>query len=246
MYHYKLCVAYDGTDFFGWQEQPSLPTIAHTLKKSFARIFGAEGTIIAASRTDAGVHAHGQIALFSTNFFFDPEKMRSAWNNGLLLSIDIRELEIALPNFHPWYNIAYKIYQYHFFLERPSPLFARYGWHYAHFVNLEKLQTTLACFVGTHDFRSFITDPGDKETILTIDAITLTYNATMNAYCIEVRGKKFFQHMVRRIVGAALHASSREHISLEYVIQIRNACNPHHRLVNAPAQGLLLYKVVFL
>jgi len=240
-------IAYDGTDFFGWQEQPNVPTIAQTLKNAFARIFGSEGSFVAASRTDAGVHAQGQVARFVTDFFFNPESMRIAWNNGLPSSIHIIDMRLAPKNFHPWHNIAYKIYRYHFFLERPLPVFARYGWHYTYCIDEQKLANVLALFVGMHNFRAFVTDPGEKNTHLTIDAITVTYNESMHAYCIEVRGKKFLQHMIRRIIGASLYAARiNTAISLNNIVQIRDVQDVYHCLPTAPAQGLTLHEVVYM
>src|SRR4029079_13319538 len=120
---------YDGTDYFGWQIQSSKPTIAGTLQSSFKRVFQQEISIVGASRTDTGVHARGQVASFVSDIVIAPETMRVAWNKVLPPAIMIRSLEVVPDDFHPQRNVVNKTYHYHFFLERPLPQQARYGWY---------------------------------------------------------------------------------------------------------------------
>ncbi|HEB41881.1 MAG TPA: tRNA pseudouridine(38-40) synthase TruA, partial [Candidatus Dependentiae bacterium] len=117
MNRYKLVIAYDGTDYCGWQEQKDKPSITSVLKKTFNSVFGKEISIVGASRTDAGVHALGQVALGRTDLVAIPaERLQRAWNNVLPAHIVIRSLDQAVPSFHPFYNVEQKTYHYHFFL----------------------------------------------------------------------------------------------------------------------------------
>ncbi len=130
MKKYQIVVAYDGTDYHGWQLQSTLPSITYKLQHSFFHIFGSPIKITGASRTDAGVHADGQVAMFNNDLVIEPEKMLHAWNNRLSSDIVIRALTVADPHFHPFYNVERKIYHYHIFVEQPSPFLQRFGAYY--------------------------------------------------------------------------------------------------------------------
>jgi tRNA pseudouridine38-40 synthase len=246
MKRYKIIVAYDGTAYHGWQVQKELPTVAGTLQSTFSQVFGQEISILGASRTDAGVHALGQVATFNSALVIAPNSMLHAWSNSLPADIVIRLLEETASDFNPHQYVHYKTYQYHFFLSRPLPFVARYGWFYHYPVNLEKLHACLQTFVGTHDFRSFCTgDEMGEDTIRTINSISLEYLEQYNAYRITVRGERFLHHMIRRIVGAALDVAARKVLSSEYLQQVLLEKNPEQALTNAPAQGLLLAEIVY-
>jgi len=243
MPRYKIIVAYDGTDFFGWQQQKEKPSIVDTLQKVFKQVFNHEISILGASRTDAGVHALGQVACFNTELIIEPSIMQEAWNKILPSSIVVRSLERVSDTYNPHNQVLEKTYHYYFFLERPLPFSARYGWHYYYAVDLEKLHRCLQVFVGTHDFRSFSTgdDRGD-DTIRTITSAHVE-KVDDHGYRIIIKGPKFLRHMIRRIVGACLHAASRDTLEttdLEIALQQRH---PEQELPNAPARGLILVHI---
>jgi tRNA pseudouridine38-40 synthase len=245
MIRYKVLIAYDGTDFAGWQVQPDHPSIAQTMQDSFARVFDKKISLVGASRTDAGVHALGQVAKFETNLGVDPQILQWAWNNALPPSIVIRTLELVPPQFHPFYNILDKTYFYHFFLERPLPFIQRYGWYYWYKVDLQKLQEVLQLFIGTHNFRAFSTgEPIGGDPLCTVDAITLEQFKRFGVFRISMHGQRFLRHMVRRLVGAALSAATEKNdVSLSDVLEVMMAQNPNHTLPSAPAHGLLLHTI---
>lgn len=242
---YKLLISYDGTDFDGWQWQPQVPSVVHTMQTSFAHVFGREIKLVGASRTDAGVHALGQVALFKTDLPVDSQKMMQAWNDALPQTIVIRSLELAANSFHPMYGVAYKIYWYHFFLERPLPFVQRYGWFFRYKVDMRRLHELLQVFVGTHDFRSFCTgtDMGEN-TVRTIESITLSQEM-FGAWRIMFKGPGFMRHMIRRIVGACLHAASRRDISVANMRSILEQKDPNQPLLNAPSKGLCLQSITY-
>lgn len=241
---YKLIIAYDGTDFSGWAPQPDSASVSQKLEQVFFRMFHKKITVLGASRTDAGVHALGQVAIFKADIDVDAEKMRTVWNAGLPLSITIRSL-LHDDSFNPYFNVVNKTYYYHVFADRPLPFIARYGMYYYFEFDPEELRKALNLFLGTHDFHAFYTgtDRGEK-TIRTIDAIGLEYLSRYKVYRITVTGERFLRHMVRRMVGAALSvAAGRSCASdIERALQTRTMISS---LPTAPAQGLLLYNIIY-
>lgn len=241
---YKLIIAYDGSDYSGWQAQDHAPSVATALNHAFKTVFKHEMKVLGASRTDAGVHALGQIAHVKTDLAVSAEKLKWAWNNALPADIAIRSLEPVDDSFNPFCNVEQKIYYYHFFTERPLPFIQRYGYFYPFKIDFELLKTTLQIFVGTHDFASFRSSEDVREnTIRTIDVINLEYLPRYKAYRITVKGQKFLRHMIRRIVGASLHVATKGIYALPLLQKVMAACNPAHTFPNAPAQGLMLYKI---
>jgi len=238
---YKIVVAYDGTDFLGWQVQAEGATVAGVLQQSFKRVFKREIQLFAASRTDAGVHALGQVATFTTDLTLAPEKLLFAWSCKLPAAIAIRSLEQVPMSFNPHHNVVEKTYQYTLSLERPLPVQARYVWYYRRSLDFEKLRAALSLFVGTHDFRSFCSSEYTGNTVRTIHAIDLAQ--TGKHVVITFKGPAFLRHMIRRIVGACLHAASCKKLSVEHVQKILFNRNPEHILQTAPATGLVLVAI---
>lgn len=242
---YKLIVAYDGTAFYGWQVQSKLPSVAQVMQDSFSSIFDKEIKLVGASRTDAGVHAIGQVAAFSTDLEIDLPRMLQAWNDALPPTIVIQSLEVVDDGFHPIYGVEQKTYWYHFFLDRPLPFVQAYGWFFRYQVDMQLLQKALQQFVGTHDFRSFCTgmDMGEN-TIRTIESIEVTQEE-FGAWRITVKGPGFLRHMIRRIVGASFDVASKQKITVDDLKNILEQKNPKQTLTNAPAKGLCLYRICY-
>jgi tRNA pseudouridine38-40 synthase len=243
MNYYKLIIAYDGTNYQGWQEQKDVPTITNSLLKSFKNTFHCDLTIIGASRTDAGVHSLGQTALVKTELDLDAQTLKESWNKRLPTDIVISHLEKVDKNFHPMIKVKEKTYYYDFFCERPLPFDTRYGLFFYWKIDINKLQECLNIFVGTHDFRSFCSGDEMKTTVRTINEINLHYIKEINVYRITIKGKSFLKYMIRRIVGASLEIASRKNIEVDYLVQILNEKDPNQTLLNAPPKGLMLYKI---
>jgi tRNA pseudouridine38-40 synthase len=243
---YKAVVAYDGTDYHGWQAQPDRPTVVQTLQDTFATVFGRPISIVGVSRTDAGVHALNQIATFTTDLDVDVKTMRWAWHNRLPGDIILRSLELVPDTHNIYHNVAQKTYVYNLFAQRPLPFLHRYGWHIQQAFDEHKLQDALQMFVGTHDFRSFCA--GDEErsdTVRTIDSITLCYNKRLKMHKVIVKGPAFLRYMIRRIVGASVAIAMRSQLAASDIKQLLERKNPDHTLPNAPAQGLVLYRIKY-
>ena len=243
---YKIVISYDGTAYHGWQIQVGQhPTICAILQNTFKLVFEKEITITGASRTDAGVHAFGQVAAFSTDLRIKPDEMLEAWQRKLPEAIVIRSLEPARAGWNPRARVKQKTYHYHFFTERPLPFVARYGWYYWRPIDLKKLKKALKIFKGTHDFRSFCTGDDFENTVRTIDAIGLEYLPQYKAYRITVKGPGFLRYMIRRIVGACLTVASHDKLTTDHLKAVLAQKNPEQTLQTAPAQGLLLYKIQY-
>lgn len=243
-YQYTLIVSYDGTAYCGWQQQSNETTVAGILCSRFKKVFGRDCSMIAASRTDAGVHALGQVARITTDLVIDPSVLCRVLNGALPTDIHIRSAVVRGDDFHPLYRVDYKMYYYHIFIRRPLPQWARYGYYCSRTLDLEKFKKCLAIFVGTHDFRSFCTGELTCSTIKTINSITLTFDRRMQAYRIVFKGKSFLRHMIRRIVGAALHVAYSD-LPIETLQSALEEKNPAQQLPTAPGHGLLLRKVIY-
>jgi tRNA pseudouridine38-40 synthase len=244
MQRFRLTIAYDGTTYAGWQQQPNLRTIEGTIHSIFFTVFGSQMIFLGASRTDAGVHALGQVAMLDTELQIGAQKLQWVLNNSLPNDIMITKCVAVPADFHTHYNVVDKTYHYHFFTERPLPFVHRYGWHYYKKIDFEKLKKALNCFVGTHDFRAFSTDePADRDTVRSIHEIFVDQSAEFRAHRIVVRGNKFLHHMIRRMVGTALEVASRESFSVDLIKEKLASKNPAGGMLNAPAHGLLLYNV---
>lgn len=242
---FKALISYDGTDYAGWQEQPDKIAVVNMLKNRFKQVFGQEVRIVGSSRTDAGVHALGQVARVETNFDINPDNLLQAWNGRLPQDIHIRSIIPATDNFHPQRNVRQKTYYYHFFDKRPLPIASRFGIHWHLPFDLQKLQESLAIFVGTHDFRSFCTGDEQENTIRTIDSIEYRFIPHYHVHRIVVRGPGFLRYMIRRIVGASLHVASYKKLMPEILVAALAEKNPLQQLPTAPAHGLLLRKIMF-
>jgi tRNA pseudouridine38-40 synthase len=243
---YKLNISYDGIRYHGWQRQREVTeTVAGVLEEAFCDTFRVPLSLVAASRTDAGVHAYNQVARCTTELDLEPTRLQEIWNRALPSDIVIRGLSKADPGFHPQRNVLYKVYWYHLFAGRPLPFIARYGWYVGRPLDYELLQACLDQIIGTHDFRSFCTGDDIVDTVRTIQSATITPLKKYSAHRIALQGPSFLYKMIRRIVGAAVYTAGHSHLSLCHFTNVFSTCNPLHTLPTAPAHGLLLRKIVY-
>lgn len=243
---YRIRIAYDGTQYHGWQAQPGYKTVAGTMQKTFEKVFGRPVSILGASRTDCGVHAFDQVATFMTDLTIRPEALLQAWNNKLPDSIIIRTIEPVHMTWNPHYHDCVKTYWYHIFTQRPLPFVERHGWFYRYPFDEEKLKKCLSIFVGTHDFRAFCSvEDAEKDTVRRIDRAELEYSEQFGCPRIAIVGPSFLRYMVRRIVGACVDVAAHEDLSVDYVAEILAARDPKHTLLKAPAKGLMLASIEY-
>lgn len=242
MKKYRIVVAYDGHDFQGWQSQPHGKTIADTIERAFLRAFGEHIVLAGASRTDAGVHALGQVAFFSASGNVCAERMLPAWCASLPSSIVIRSLVEYEHDIHPHHDVEEKTYLYHIFYERPLPFLARYGWYYPYmqFVNRDLMKSALQAMVGTHDFRSFCKLEDERSTVRTINQISVIDLPHLGALRIRIRGDGFLRFQIRRMIGAALDVARRPGFSVSMIEDMLKNPNPQQHFTRAEPHGLCL------
>lgn len=248
MYSYKLIISYDGTDYCGWQWQKDRDSVNAVMRTTFARVFAQDDEsflLVGASRTDAGVHAQGQVLRLRTPLQIPPERLKKVWNDALPSSIIIESVEKVDDVFHPQHNVAYKVYEYSFFTEQPSFRVQRFVWHLHKKLDFSRVQQALQLFVGTHDYVSFCRNHEDRPTVLTIDSVTLMECKELGGWKVQVVGKSFLRHMIRRIVGAALWHGMYKNVPLNAIIGALHHKKLVQTLPTAPAKGLCLKKIVY-
>lgn len=264
---WKVTLAYDGTDFRGWQVQPGLPTIQGELQSALERITGEAPLPQGSGRTDAGVHALAQVASFALRAPIPAANLLRALNRTLPDAIRVLDAQAAPDGFHARHSARAKTYEYRILLERSapastcSPFLARYVYACRWNLNFAALQNAAAHFLGEHDFISFAAaDPDatqrqaamlpddDKEAgaIRTIFASgwqrVESDAGEMMVY--RVRGNGFVHHMVRNLVGTMIEAG-RGALQAEDMVSILHAKDRAVAGPTAPAQGLFLHSVEY-
>lgn len=240
-----LTVAYDGTAYCGWQLQPGQETIEGVLNRCLGELTGESIEVIGASRTDSGVHALGNIAVFDTESPIPADKFSYALNQRLPEDIRIQDAREAAPDFHPRHCASRKTYEYRI-LNAPFPLPTKRL--YAHFtyvpLDVGLMKQGAAYLVGEHDFKSFCSvDTQAQTTVRQIDAIEVARQG--EEICILVTGRGFLYNMVRIIAGTLMEVG-RGHLPPERVKDILEARDRQAAGPTAPACGLTLVGYEFL
>ena len=240
----KLTVAYDGTDYCGWQIQPNGITIEKVLNNALSRLTGQTAAVIGASRTDAGVHARGNIAVFDTDSAIPPERIAYAVNPLLPEDIVVVKSEEVPPDWHPRYRDSVKTYEYRILnREMPDPLRRRDTWHVSFPLDLDRMRAAAACLTGEHDFRSFCSiHTGAKTTVRTIYALDIV--RTDSLITIRISGSGFLYNMVRIIAGTLVE-TGRGFRSPNEVRNMLTAKERGQAGVTAPPQGLTLISIEY-
>lgn len=238
----KLTIAYDGTNYCGWQVQPNGITVEEVINKTLSKLTGESIQVIGASRTDSGVHAMGNVAVFDTNTTIPAEKIGSALNQRLPEDIVIVKSEEVSADFHPRYCNCTKTYEYHIINTRiPVPTKRLTNYFVSYKLDLSKMRQAASYLVGEHDFTSFCNIRSDVEsavrTIYSLDIITSGDEIT-----IRITGNGFLYNMVRIIVGTLIRVG-RGFYEPEKVKEILEAQDRKAAGVTAPAQGLFLMNI---
>lgn len=243
MPNHKIVIAYEGTNYCGWQIQPNGVSIQELIQKNLSLILRQEIKITGSGRTDAGVHAMGQVAHFRSD---EPATQKTLFSLNSLLPPDIRvlSLEHASDDFHAQYSATGKIYHYHLHLDKVRNPFNRaYSWHVP-YANVERLEQATRYFLGTHDFTSFAneahTGVAAHDPVRTIQRIDVVPQE--GGVRLEFEADGFLYKMVRNITGTLVEASSGQ-IQLEQITSIINSKDRRKAGMAAPPQGLFLMKV---
>lgn len=239
----KLTVAYDGTEYCGWQIQPNGITVEEVLNKALSRLTGEEIRVIGASRTDSGVHAQGNVAVFDTVSSIPSERMAYALNQRLPEDIVIVKSEEVPTDWHPRYqDVITKTYEYHIYnAQVPDPLKRRTTAFVSFPMDVEKMREGAAYLVGMHDFVSFCNVRTNVE-----DTVRTIYNIEIRRegreIILKITGNGFLYNMVRIIAGTLIRVG-RGYYSPEHVKEILEAKERTEAGVTAPPQGLVLVEV---
>ena len=248
MRNLKLTLAYDGTDFAGWQVQPEASTVQGTLSSAIGRITGEKVMPQGSGRTDAGVHALGQIATVQTECVIPAANFVVALNDILPASIRVLAAEEVLEDFHPRKSARAKTYRYRIYREAICPPFlARYVWHYPYPLDEGAMREAAPLVEGEHDFTSFAAaDPErGRETVSNVRRIFSSQWQRQGSELIyEVRGSGFLHHMVRNLVGTFLLVGKGTLKAMD-VTTILKAIDRSAAGATAPPGGLYLVNVEY-
>jgi tRNA pseudouridine38-40 synthase len=240
----KLTVQYDGTDFAGFQRQPNAVTVQQTLEEAIGGRLGHEVRLTAASRTDAGVHALGQVVCVETEVWIPVEAAPIAFTSALPPSVAVVDAEEVDPSFHPRFDARWKRYVYRI-VSRPlrSPFLGRYAWCTSHELSAEMMAAAAEHIKGSHDFRSFCAGGAQVEDFVReVTRLDIARDGDLLEVWIEADG--FLYRMVRNIVGTLVEVG-RDRIAPERVGQIIAARDRRQAGPTAPPQGLCLAKVAY-
>jgi len=272
MRNLRLVVAYDGTDFHGWQRQPDLPTVQDCLEVGIQRVTGERPHVWGSGRTDAGVHALNQVANFKIDCSIPCENLLKALNHVLPPTVRVKEVQEVSEKFHARYDVRSKTYRYRI-LQAPicSPFLWRFVWHYPFPLDHGRMASAARLFEGEHDFTSFAVAPDSgvgeglygppeqgehhegaplqshrrgEEMVRMIFSSRILWRPRTSMLIYETSGNGFLHHMVRNIVGTLVEVG-RGKLAPQYVARILEARDRTLAGPTAPAQGLCLVKVEY-
>ncbi|NDD58579.1 MAG: tRNA pseudouridine(38-40) synthase TruA [Chlamydiae bacterium] len=246
MKNIKMILSYDGTKYLGWQKTPCGPTIEEALENALFQIFQTPIRLQAASRTDAGVHAYGQVV----NFFIDDEveegKLLHSMNGLLAKDISIRAIEQSREDFHPTLDSKGKEYCYYICNSTYQlPFHKNFSWHFPYDMCFSTLQKATHTLTGYKDFSTFCNDRNQfsRSTFCKISSITIE-QLPLERICIRIQGTRFLYKMVRNMVGTLAYIASGK-IPLPALESILSSRQRASAGITAPAQGLFLNQVFY-
>lgn len=242
--NYRVTLAYDGTDYHGFQWQAGLVTIQSVLGDALQKLAGEPVIIHAAGRTDAGVHAEGQVVSFRLNKQWDGWRLRNALNGNLPLDIRALTAEVAPDDFHARYHAQAKTYRYQLYASQVmNPLWSRYAWHFAYELDAERLRADAAALLGQHDFSAFtVSSSAVKSHVRTLTGFQLEIEGAL--WRLWFSGNGFLRYQVRTMVGALVDVN-RQRLPVNSLSEILARRQRELAGEAAPAQGLTLAKVEY-
>ena len=246
--NFKLTIQYDGTDFHGWQMQGELRTVQGELTKALSQIEGAPVVVHGSGRTDAGVHAEGQVASVQLQKTITAGKLRAAINGNVEKDVRVIDVQPVDDEFHARYSALEKTYSYRV-VNGPvlSPFWLRYAHHEARMLDLERMAQGAALFVGTHDWTAFSSAQAESETKtrkITRCTIGRRWDERAHSSIVEmlISADGFLRYMVRSIAGTLL-AVGRGEMDREMVTRLIDDGDRSLAAATAPACGLTLVSV---
>ena len=244
MVRYQIILAYDGTDFQGFQRQGSARTVQLVVEEALRSLNWQGRTILAAGRTDTGVHAAGQVIAFELEWAHSTVKLGRAINANLPHDVAVKDVQLAADDFHPRYSARARSYRYHLYCQpERNPLYDRYAWRLWPDVDPDKLHQAAELLPGTHDFAAFGTPPrpGGSTIRNVYQASWLPYAGESGGLLFEVTANAFLYRMVRRMVWLQVMVGLNR-LELDKLARAIDESQPQTSGL-APACGLVLWKV---
>ena len=238
-------ISYDGTNYSGWQKQNNSYTIEEAVNDAVSKACNEQIEVIGASRTDAGVHAKGQVAVFETDTTIPTDKLALVINQYLPKDIVVNRCLECDKNFHPRYANMIKTYSYRIWTnEIPDPVMRKYTYYHYFPLDIDKMREATSYLIGEHDFASFCSAKSDvKNTVRIIYSIDI--DKIENEIIFTFKGNGFLYNMIRMIVGVIIKIGNGyyepEYIKELLSIKIRGSAKP-----TAPALGLCLEEIEYL
>ena len=257
MKNIKLLIEYDGANYHGWQRQKNHATLQEIIEDRLLRITGEDAALISSSRTDAGVHAFGQVASFKTNSNLEPITLQRALNATLPEDIRILNAGETAAAFHPRYDALGKSYFYiisNGLSAFSSAFLYRYAWRVPYTLDLAEMKKAGDLLLGRHDFSAFRgAGCGAKSTVREITSVSIEKSSSIdfmtakingNFIKIKVEADAFLRHMVRNIVGTLVEVG-RGKMTLNSISEAIKLKDRKKTGPTAPAHGLFLEKVSY-
>ncbi|MGD8470478.1 MAG: tRNA pseudouridine(38-40) synthase TruA [Desulfobacteraceae bacterium] len=244
--NFKLIIEYDGSRYHGWQRQKQDRSIQGEIEKALKTITTSSVTLIGSGRTDAGVHARGQVANFKCDTRLEPEALMNALNSLLEEDIVIQACEPASTSFHARYDAKSKVYHYRI-LNRPLPaaIGRQYAWFIRKPLNLEAMRAAIVHLIGHHDFKAFESSGSARQqTTRHIYSAELTEQES-GLLVFEIEADGFLRYMVRSIVGTLVDVGLGKLTPPEFK-RVLDSKDRSRASATAPARGLMLMKVNYL
>ena len=246
--NFKLTLQYDGTDFHGWQMQGEQRTVQGELTRVLSVLDGRDAVVHGSGRTDAGVHAEGQVASVQLRREIEPLKLRAAINGNLARDLRVIKAEAVEEDFHARFSARGKTYLYRI-VNAPviSPFHVRYAHHEACSLDCERMREAAQLFQGEHDWTAFSsaqTEAQSRVRTVTELEVTEKFDGRADARLVEIKASAdgFLRYMVRSIAGALLSVG-RGRLSLQDVARAIESGERPLSVVTAPAHGLTLLRV---
>ena len=238
---YQLTIAYDGTDFYGFQRQKNCRTVQQELEVALKRVGWLGSTIFSAGRTDTGVHAEGQVVSFDLDWSHRPADLVKAINSHLPADISVKTARLVGEEFHPRYDAVERKYRYQIvLLEEKDAILERFYWRVWPKPDLSLLEEGARIILGTHDFAKFGKPPrDDASTIRTIYQANWTFKS--NYAYFSIISKAFLYHMVRRLVFLLVRLGQNRFNAIDLEKSFEETVKLPTGI--APANGLFLEKV---
>jgi tRNA pseudouridine38-40 synthase len=240
----KLTIEYDGTAYAGWQRQPHQPTIQAALETAITHITEQHIAVLAAGRTDAGVHARGQVASFQSDKTIPAKQWAPALNRFLPSDITVLSSEPIPDSFHARFSAKEKMYEYRIYRHPSRPAIDRHRvWHLPYDLDLHAIRQAMPHLIGSHDFTSFQGPRAStKDPVCTISHLSLHTDLTIAI--VRIQSNRFLKQMVRTIVGTLIEVG-RHKRSPDTIRGILQARDRRAAGETAPAHGLYLIQVLY-